>query len=86
MDNRRNTFDIFGFDLLIDETLSVWLIEVNASPTMGKSTVNINIYIKPVTEKLVEMVLHDTGNFILEVMYAKRNLNKIGLWKCIYKE
>jgi len=39
MDNRRNAFDLFGFDLLIDETFTVWLIEVNASPTMGKSTV-----------------------------------------------
>lgn len=37
--NRPNTHEIFGYDFMIDTFLNVWLIEVNASPTMEYSTV-----------------------------------------------
>jgi tubulin monoglycylase TTLL3/8 len=34
VENRRNTFEVFGYDLMIDERMKVWLIEVNSSPSM----------------------------------------------------
>jgi glutathione synthase/RimK-type ligase-like ATP-grasp enzyme len=31
-----NSFEVYGFDVLIDAALRVWLIEVNASPQMDR--------------------------------------------------
>jgi tubulin monoglycylase TTLL3/8 len=39
--NRKNSHEIFGFDLMVDQDFNVWLIEVNASPCMDYSTVKI---------------------------------------------
>ena len=34
VNNRKNSFEFFGYDLMVDEDLRVWLIEVNSSPSM----------------------------------------------------
>jgi tubulin monoglycylase TTLL3/8 len=37
--NRAKSFELFGYDFMLDEDLEVWLIEVNTSPAMDYSTV-----------------------------------------------
>ena len=34
VDNRKNSFEFYGYDFMVDEELRVWLIEVNSSPSM----------------------------------------------------
>ena len=32
--SRYNSYELFGFDFIIDDNLNVWLLEVNISPSM----------------------------------------------------
>ena len=34
LDNRKNSFEFFGYDFMVDENLKVWLLEVNSSPCL----------------------------------------------------
>ncbi len=54
--NLKFSFQIFGYDFMIDENLNPWIIEINMSPSMDHST--------PVTKKLVKMVQRDMANLI----------------------
>ena len=37
--NREKSFEMLGYDFMIDSDYNTWLIEVNASPAMDYSTV-----------------------------------------------
>lgn len=73
---RRNSFELFGYDFMVDNDLRPWLIEVNSSPAMDYST--------PVTKRLVKMVLEDTVKVMVDSP-KKRAKNGTGLFRCIYK-
>jgi tubulin monoglycylase TTLL3/8 len=38
MDQRPNTFEVYGLDLILDEQLRPWVIEVNLSPACNERT------------------------------------------------
>ena len=34
--HQPNSFEVFGYDVIIDQNLRPWLLEVNASPSMAR--------------------------------------------------
>ena len=36
IENRVNSFELFGFDFVVDKDLKLWLIEVNMSPACAE--------------------------------------------------
>lgn len=54
--NDKHCFELYGYDVLFDEDLRVWLIEVNASPSFGASSEDDKI--------MKTNVLDDTFNVI----------------------
>ena len=36
IENRANSFELFGFDFVVDRDLKLWLIEVNMSPACNE--------------------------------------------------
>lgn len=44
--NRKNSHQLFGYDIMVDNEMNCWLIEVNSSPAMDYSTVFYKNYNK----------------------------------------
>lgn len=73
--NRKNSHEVFGFDLMIDEMFNVWLIEVNSSPCMEYST--------EITKRLVKTVMDDICKVVID--YKADKEAETGKWNLVYK-
>lgn len=65
IEQRANSFELFGFDFAIDKNLKLWLIEVNMSPACSERQV-----------WLTEM-LDDMANGVTRMIAAKINQTEI---------
>ncbi|GLI62135.1 hypothetical protein VaNZ11_004698, partial [Volvox africanus] len=75
-----NSFELFGFDMMIDAELKVWLLEVNSSPSMGLDT-PLDRAIKPrliadVLELLAPLPFDRTA--LASVLRARTNTSRSG--------
>lgn len=59
---RKNSFELFGFDFLIDEDFRVWLIEVNTNPYLGVPNEYIKILLPNLFDDLLNIVLDPVFN------------------------
>lgn len=69
MHGRKGSFEQLGYDMMIDENLNPWLIEVNSSPAMDYST--------PITRRLVKMVMEDIVKVVVDYQ-KKRKMKTAG--------
>lgn len=54
--HRERSFEIFGFDILLDENFKPWLLEVNLSPACAKRTHFLKEMLQNMTEGLFEIL------------------------------
>ena len=55
---RRDSFEVYGLDLVLDEHLQPWLIEVNESPNLGAHASSLKEgMLQPMLTSLVDLVL-----------------------------
>ena len=57
-EGRKNAFELFGYDFMIDECFKVWLLEINSSPDLSHST--------EVTAQLVEAMFEDLVKVVID--------------------
>jgi len=78
--HRNNSFELVGYDFMIDSDLNVWLIEVNSSPACDYST--------EVTEKVVKSGIEDLIKLVIDNPLSPEHnskISEIGNYKKIYE-
>lgn len=54
---RKNQFEFFGYDFMIDEDFRVWLIEVNTNPYLGKPNKWTQTFVPNMVDEMFQIVL-----------------------------
>ena len=58
--NRKDCWELFGFDFLIDEDFRVWLIEVNTNPYLGMPNKYIADLMPIMIDDLIKLTVDPT--------------------------
>lgn len=61
MASDRHCFECYGYDIIIDNLLKPWLVEVNASPSLTSTTVNDRILKYKLIDNIISIVLPPDG-------------------------
>lgn len=75
---RTSSFELFGYDFMVGEDLSVWLIEINSSPDLSYSTSTTKALVKSMLDDLVSVVV-DTEKFGVRSDRPKKKWNECRL-------
>ena len=62
--NKNVCFELYGFDILIDDDLKPWLLEVNVSPSLSSSSI--------LDKKIKTSLLCDIFNLVGIIPYNKK--------------
>ena len=83
---RAASFELYGFDLMLDAQYGVWLLEVNSSPDMSRNAAPLRA--------IVDQGLDDLLNVVLELQHkrtsvkqlaAERETREAPCWRLAYK-
>jgi tubulin polyglutamylase TTLL5 len=64
--NQPNAFEVYGFDVIFDDALRPWVIEVNSSPAMARET--------KLDEQVKEPMIHDTARLVSPPAFDRSEL------------
>ena len=53
----RHCYECYGYDIIVDDRLKPWLIEVNASPSLSSTTVSDRIMKYKLISDIINVVL-----------------------------
>lgn len=54
---RKYTFELFGYDFMIDDDLKLWLLEVNSIPALGESNHYLSKYLARALDDMFKLTL-----------------------------
>lgn len=54
---RKHTFELFGYDFILDEDFNVWLIEVNTNPCIEESSELLKVLLPRMIEDLLKITI-----------------------------
>ncbi|KAH8342925.1 hypothetical protein KR059_001818, partial [Drosophila kikkawai] len=57
MANDRHCFEVYGYDIIIDDNLKPWLIEINTSPSMHSTTANDRMLKSRLIDNVLDVVV-----------------------------
>lgn len=57
MVQHKHCFELYGYDVLLDDTCRPWLIEINASPSLSTNSVEDKILKKQLIRDVMNIVL-----------------------------
>ena len=79
---RRNCFELFGFDFMIDEDFRIWLIEVNTNPYIGIHNTKMKNLLPTMLDGFYKIVL----NPVFENLTAEQedNVHVGTCWDLLY--
>ena len=55
-EHRKNSFELYGFDFMIDDDYNAWLIEINSSPACDYSTKTTERYVQLALVELLDVL------------------------------
>ena len=57
IEHRKNSWELYGFDFMVDDSYNAWLIEINSSPACDYSTTVTERYVKKALVELLSVTL-----------------------------
>ncbi|KAL5965220.1 putative tubulin polyglutamylase TTLL1 [Taenia solium] len=85
INNDRHCFECYGYDIIIDDTLKPWLIEINASPSLSSTTQLDRIMKYKLIDDVLNIVVPDNQIPDIKVSKPTKDLS-LGDFEVLYDE
>ena len=87
MCNDKHCFELYGYDIMVDDNFKAWLIEINASPSLSTTTKEDKKLKKSLINDLLNVVMpHNWLNDKKHTGSSTCTKNKIGDFDLLYDE
>jgi tubulin monoglycylase TTLL3/8 len=84
IEHRKNSWELYGFDFMVDDNYNAWLIEINSSPACDYSTKVTERYVQKALVELLSVVL-DVREWEAQSKKTRGAKPSTGGWDCIYQ-